>query len=51
MTAKGLGGKLFPYLMTVEGLKLVAQTFGKDVAMLPCCAGVIESQYINKERP
>ena len=39
MTAKALGEMLFPYLTTVEGLKLAAQTFDKDVAMLSCCAG------------
>jgi mercuric reductase len=39
MMAKGLGEMLFPYLTTVEGLKLAAQTFDKDVAMLSCCAG------------
>ncbi|MGR3651457.1 MAG: mercury(II) reductase [Roseovarius sp.] len=39
MTAKALGETIFPYLTTVEGLKLAAQTFDKDVAMLSCCAG------------
>ena len=39
MTAKALGETLFPYLTTVEGLKLAAQTFEKDVAKLSCCAG------------
>jgi len=39
MTAKALGETIFPYLTTVEGLKLAAQTFEKDVAMLSCCAG------------
>ncbi len=34
-----LGAMLFPYLTTVEGLKLAAQTFEKDVAKLSCCAG------------
>jgi mercuric reductase len=29
----------FPYLTQVEGLKLAAQTFDKDVAQLSCCAG------------
>lgn len=29
---------LFPYLTQVEGLKLAAQTFEKDVAQLSCCA-------------
>ena len=39
MTAAELGATIFPYLTTVEGLKLAAQTFDKDVAMLSCCAG------------
>ncbi|HEX6142324.1 MAG TPA: mercury(II) reductase [Geminicoccaceae bacterium] len=39
MTTKELGATLFPYLTTVEGLKLAAQTFEKDVAKLSCCAG------------
>jgi mercuric reductase len=34
-----LGEMIFPYLTTVEGLKLAAQTFEKDVAKLSCCAG------------
>ncbi|WIY25728.1 mercury(II) reductase [Parasedimentitalea psychrophila] len=39
MTTKALGETLFPYLTTVEGLKLAAQTFDMDVAKLSCCAG------------
>ena len=39
MTAKALGETIFPYLTTVEGLKLAAQAFDKDVAKLSCCAG------------
>jgi len=39
MTAKDLGETIFPYLTTVEGLKLAAQTFNTDVAKLSCCAG------------
>ena len=39
MTAQALGQTIFPYLTTVEGLKLAAQTFDKDVAKLSCCAG------------
>ncbi|WP_297780658.1 mercury(II) reductase [uncultured Roseovarius sp.] len=39
MTTKALGGTIFPYLTTVEGLKLAAQTFDRDVAKLSCCAG------------
>ena len=30
---------LFPYLTQVEGLKLAALAFTKDVAKLSCCAG------------
>jgi len=39
MTAQELADQLFPYLTMVEGLKLAAQTFSKDVAQLSCCAG------------
>jgi mercuric reductase len=39
MTVDDLGGQLFPYLTMVEGLKLCAQTFTKDVKQLSCCAG------------
>jgi len=39
MTVDGLAGQLFPYLTMVEGLKLCAQTFRKDVTQLSCCAG------------
>jgi mercuric reductase len=39
MTIKELGETIFPYLTTVEGLKLAAQAFEKDVARLSCCAG------------
>jgi mercuric reductase len=39
MTVVDLGGQLFPYLTMVEGLKLCAQTFTKDVKQLSCCAG------------
>ncbi len=39
MTYEDLGAMIFPYLTTVEGLKLAAQTFEKDVARLSCCAG------------
>ncbi|HUG35330.1 MAG TPA: hypothetical protein VML54_00175 [Candidatus Limnocylindrales bacterium] len=30
---------LFPYLTEVEGLKLAAQTFEREIAHLSCCAG------------
>jgi mercuric reductase len=39
MTFNALGEMIFPYLTTVEGLKLAAQTFDKDVTKLSCCAG------------
>ncbi|MEQ8651470.1 MAG: mercury(II) reductase [Kiloniellales bacterium] len=39
MTAKALGETIFPYLTTVEGLKLAAQGFRDDLAKLSCCAG------------
>ncbi|TAN11241.1 MAG: mercury(II) reductase [Rhizobiaceae bacterium] len=39
MTVHDLADQLFPYLTMVEGLKLAAQTFTKDVAELSCCAG------------
>tara|TARA_R110000868_G_scaffold144959_2_gene364450 strand:- start:433 stop:1992 length:1560 start_codon:yes stop_codon:yes gene_type:complete len=38
MTVKDLSRMLFPYLTMVEGLKLCAQTFSKDVSALSCCA-------------
>ncbi len=39
MTTTELGQTIFPYLTGVEGLKLAAQTFDKDVSTLSCCAG------------
>ena len=39
MTTTELGGQLFPYLTMVEGIKLCAQTFTKDVRQLSSCAG------------
>ena len=39
MTVQDLADLLFPYLTMVEGLKLCAQTFTKDVKQLSCCAG------------
>lgn len=38
-TVADLREMFFPYLVQVEGLKLAAQTFEKDVAQLSCCAG------------
>lgn len=39
MTVRELADQLFPYLTMVEGLKLAAQTFSKDVKQLSSCAG------------
>src|SRR3546814_15114837 len=39
MTYIELAEMIFPYLTTVEGLKLAAQTFETDVSKLSCCAG------------
>ncbi|RTM14168.1 MAG: bifunctional organomercurial lyase/mercury(II) reductase MerBA [Bradyrhizobiaceae bacterium] len=39
LTVDDLAETIFPYLTTVEGLKLAALSFGKDVARLSCCAG------------
>jgi mercuric reductase len=39
LTVGELAETIFPYLTTVEGLKLAAQSFRKDVAKLSCCAG------------
>lgn len=38
LTVHDLADQLFPYLTMVEGLKLAAQTFTKDVSQLSCCA-------------
>ncbi|MHB1302370.1 MAG: mercury(II) reductase [Acidiphilium sp.] len=39
LTVTDLAETLFPYLTTVEGLKLASLGFQKDVAKLSCCAG------------
>lgn len=39
LTVTNLAETVFPYLTTVEGLKMAAQTFDKDVTKLSCCAG------------
>lgn len=39
LTSEELGDTIFPYLTAVEGLKLAAQGFRKDVKKLSCCAG------------
>jgi mercuric reductase len=39
MTIHDIADQLFPYLTMVEGHKLAAQTFTRDVKQLSCCAG------------
>jgi mercuric reductase len=39
MDIDDLANQLFPYLTMVEGLKICAQTFRKDVSQLSCCSG------------
>lgn len=39
LTVDELADTIFPYLTTVEGLKLAAIAFAKNVALLSCCAG------------
>lgn len=39
MTTQELADTIFPYLTAVEGVKLAAQAFRKDVKKLSCCAG------------
>lgn len=39
MTTSDLANTIFPYLTMVEGLKLAAQIFDKDIGKLSCCAG------------
>jgi mercuric reductase len=39
MTTRALAETIFPYLTTVEGLKLAALGFETDLARLSCCAG------------
>ena len=50
MTVEDLGATIFPYLTTVEGLKLAAQTFNKDVKKLSCCAGQVWSWQYRRDR-
>ncbi|MDZ4798778.1 MAG: mercury(II) reductase [Bryobacteraceae bacterium] len=38
-TVDELAAQLFPYLTMVEGLRLCAQTFSRDIGTLSCCAG------------
>jgi mercuric reductase len=37
MTVQQIGDELLPYLTMVEGPKLCAQTFSKNVKQLSCC--------------
>jgi pyruvate/2-oxoglutarate dehydrogenase complex dihydrolipoamide dehydrogenase (E3) component len=39
ITLTQLQETLFPYLTNMEGIKLAAVAFEKDVALLSCCAG------------
>ena len=39
LTVADLSATIFPYLTTVEALKLAALSFSKEVAKLSCCAG------------
>uniref|UniRef100_E6PGQ9 Mercuric reductase n=1 Tax=mine drainage metagenome TaxID=410659 RepID=E6PGQ9_9ZZZZ len=39
LTVNDLADTLFPYLTNVEGIKLAALGFRKDIAKLSCCAG------------
>ena len=39
LTVRELGAMIFPYLTTVEALKLAAQAFDRDLSGLSCCAG------------
>ena len=39
MRVQDLVDTLFPYLTQVEGLKLAALGFNRDVERLSCCAG------------
>jgi mercuric reductase len=39
LTTEELADTIFPYLTAVEGVKLAAQGFKKDVKKLSCCAG------------
>jgi mercuric reductase len=39
LTIDDLAETIFPYLTTVEGIKLAALTFDRDVTKLSCCAG------------
>ncbi|TMX23463.1 mercury(II) reductase [Salmonella enterica subsp. enterica serovar Typhimurium] len=48
MTVQELADQLFPYLTMVEGLKLAAQTFNKDVKQLSCWPG--EDKEVCDER-
>lgn len=51
MTAHALAETIFPYLTTVEGLKLAALGFETDLARLSCCAGGGRHGAGSKARP
>jgi mercuric reductase len=38
LTVDDLADTWAPYLTMAEGMKLAAQTFNRDVALLSCCA-------------
>ena len=38
LTVRDVAETLAPYLTMAEGLKLAAQSFGRDVSKLSCCA-------------
>lgn len=46
MTVQDVADQLFPYLTMVEGLKLAAQNFTKDVSQLSCCAKITASRAL-----
>lgn len=50
MTVQAIGDELFPYLTMVEGLKLCAQTFTRDVKQLSCCAAWLCSGAHERQR-
>jgi pyruvate/2-oxoglutarate dehydrogenase complex dihydrolipoamide dehydrogenase (E3) component len=39
LTVADLSATIFPYLTTVEALKLAALSFSKELGKLSCCAG------------
>lgn len=43
-TVDAVGNLHFPYPTMVEGLKLCASSFRKEIGMLSCCAGCMRKQ-------